>query len=66
VSDNCNPPDAGSLERPFRIFADNRYVGTIDAFSSDDAKERWRTTKIPNAVRRLIIALRAVEVNDAS
>jgi hypothetical protein len=23
--------------------------------------ERWRTTKIPNAVRRLIIALRAVE-----
>jgi hypothetical protein len=39
-----DPPDVGSLERPFRIFADNRYVGTIDAFSSDDAKERWRIT----------------------
>lgn len=66
MSDNRDPRDVGPLERPFRIFADNRYVGTIDAFSSEDAKERWRTTKIPNAVRRLIIALRAVEGDDAS
>jgi hypothetical protein len=38
-------PKPSGTERPFRIFADNRYVGTIDAFSSDDAKERWRMTK---------------------
>jgi hypothetical protein len=62
MSDNRDPRDPGSIERPFRIFADNRYVGTIDAFNSDDAKERWRMTKITNPIRRLIIALRAVEV----
>jgi hypothetical protein len=61
VSDNRNPRDAGPLERPFRIFADNRYVGTIDAFNSDDAKERWRMTKITDPIKRLIIALRAIE-----
>ena len=59
--------DAGPpLERPFRIFADNRYVGTIDAFNSDDAKERWRATKITDPIKRLIIVLRASEVSDAS
>jgi hypothetical protein len=61
VSDNPTPPDAGPVERPFRIFADNRYVGAIDAFNSEDAKERWRMTKIPNPIKRLIIGLRATE-----
>jgi hypothetical protein len=51
---------AGDPElRPFRIFADNRYVGTIDAFNGDDAKERWRMTKITDPIKRLIIVLRA-------
>jgi hypothetical protein len=61
MTDNRDPPDAGPLERPFRIFADNRYVGTIDAFNSDDAKERWRATKITDPIKRLIIGLRAIE-----
>ena len=43
-------PGAGPLERPFRIFADNRYVGTIDAFNGDDAKERWRMTRITDPI----------------
>jgi hypothetical protein len=61
MTDNRDPPDAGPLERPFRIFADNRYVGTIDAFNGDDAKERWRMTKITDPIKRLIIGLRAIE-----
>ncbi len=58
--------EAGPPLRPFRIFADNRYVGTIDAFNGDDAKERWRRTKITDPIKRLIIVLRASEVSDAS
>jgi hypothetical protein len=56
-----DPPGTGPLERPFRIFADNRYVGTINALNSDDAKDRWRMTRITDPIKRLIIPLRAVE-----